>query len=198
LTTHAEERVKQLFGRSIEIKMAVAETLSGQIAKAGQKLADCLLNDGKILVCGNGGSAANAQHFTTSLLNFFEVERPALPVIHIGNDTAYLSSFSNEKYYEQAYARQVQALGKEQDMLLILTTCGNSGSMLNALNAANEQGMDTIILNGRDGGILSSHLGPQDIELRIAAEQTARIREIHLLILHCFCDLIDAALFGQA
>lgn len=192
-----EERVRHLFGVNIETKIAVADALSDSIAKAGQRLVNCLLNDGKILVCGSGGSSANCMHFTSAMLNHFEVERPSLPVINLSTDITTISSFANEHHYGQVFARQIQALGKEQDVLLLLTTSGNSDSMLAALHAANEQGMDTIALSGRDGGVLANHLGPEDIELRVTSDSSARIRELHLFILHCFCDLIDQSLFGQ-
>ena len=192
-----EERVKHLFGVTIEIKMAVAEALAGQIAKAGNRLVNCLLSDGKIFVCGNGGSSANCMHFSSAMLNHFEVERPSLPVINVSADPICLSSFANENHYGQAFARQIQALGQEQDILLLLTTSGNSDSLLHALHAANERGMDAIALSGRDGGVLANHLGPEDIELRVSSDNSARIRELHLFILHCFCDLIDQSLFSQ-
>ncbi|MDI1351651.1 MAG: SIS domain-containing protein [bacterium] len=192
-----EERVRHLFGVNIETKIAVADALSDTIAKAGQRLVNCMLNEGKILICGNGGSSANCMHFASAMLNHFEVERPSLPVFNLGADTTSLSSFANEHHYAQAFARQIQALGHEQDVLLLLTTSGNSDSMLYALHAANERGMDTIALSGRDGGVLANHLGPEDIELRVTSDSAARIRELHLFILHCFCDLIDQSLFGQ-
>lgn len=192
-----EERVRHLFGVNIETKIAVADSLSDCIAKAGQRLVNCLLNDGKIMICGNGGSSANCMHFTSSMLNHFEVERPSLPVLNLSADATTLSSFASENHYGQVFARQIQALGQEEDVLIILTTSGNSDSMLYALHAANERGMDTIALSGRDGGVLANHLGPEDMELRIASDNTARIRELHLFILHCFCDLIDQSLFGQ-
>ncbi|TAL59203.1 MAG: SIS domain-containing protein [Legionella sp.] len=192
-----EERVRHLFGVNLEIKMAIADALSDTIAKAGQRLVNCLLSDGKILICGNGGSAANCMHFASAMLNHFEVERPPLPVINLCGDATSLGSFANENHYGQVFARQIQALGQEKDVLIILTTSGNSDSMLYALHAANEQGMDTIALGGRDGGVLANHLGPEDIELRVVSDSAARIRELHLFILHCFCDLIDQSLFGQ-
>ncbi|MDP3267819.1 MAG: SIS domain-containing protein [Legionella sp.] len=192
-----EERVRHLFGANIETKIAVADALSDTIAKAGQRLVNCLLSDGKILICGNGGSSANCMHFASSMLNHFEVERPPLPVINLCADATSLSSFANENHYGQVFARQIQALGQEQDVLLLLTTSGNSDSVLHALHAANERGMDTIALSGRDGGVLANHLGPEDIELRVISDSAARIRELHLFILHCFCDLIDQSLFGQ-
>jgi len=195
--TQMEDRVRHLFGVSIEAKIAVADTLSGAIAKAGLRLVNCLLNDNRILLCGNGGSAANCLHFTSAMLNHFDVERPPLPVFSLSTDLSVLTAVMNEGHYDQIFARQIQALGQEGDVLLTLSTSGNSDNVLHAVNAANDRGMDTIALNGRDGGVLANHLGPEDIELRVPGDTAARIRETHLFILHCFCDLIDQSLFGQ-
>lgn len=192
-----EDRVRQLFGNSIETKTAAADALASAIAKAGLRLVKCLLNDCKIIVCGNGGSAANGLHFSAAMLNHFEVERPSLPVITLTGDTASLTAIANDGQYDYVFARQIHALGQNGDILLALTTSGNTDSILNAVNAANDRGMDTIALSGRDGGVLANHLGPEDIEVRVVADNAARIREIHLFILHCFCDLIDQSLFGQ-
>lgn len=192
-----EDRVRHLFGINIETNIAVADALSDTIAKAGQRLVNCLLADGKIFICGNGGSSANCMHFSSVMHNHFEVERPSLPVLNLCSDVTALSSFANENHFNQVFMRQIQALGQEQDVLLLLTTSGNSDSILHALHAANEHGMDTIALSGRDGGVLANHLGPEDIELRVVSDSAARIRELHLFILHCFCDLIDQSLFGQ-
>lgn len=131
------------------------------------------------------------------MINHFEVERPALPVISLTTDMVSLTLIANENQYDQAFARQIQALGTEGDVLLTLSISGNADSILQAVNAANDRGMDTIALSGRDGGILANHLGPEDIELRVQSDNAARIREAHLFILHCFCDLIDQSLFGQ-
>lgn len=191
-----EDRVRHLFGVNIEEKIAMADLLSADIARAGQRLVTCLLNDGKIFLCGNGGSAANCLHFSSAMLNHFDVERPPLPVIMLATDMPALTGLASEGGYEHVFARQIQALGGGDDVLLTLSTTGNSTSILNAVNAANEQGMDTIALSGRDGGILANHLGPEDIELRVSGS-SASIRETHLFILHCFCDLIDQSLFGQ-
>lgn len=192
-----EERVRHLFGLHMETQVAAADALPEAIGKAGQRLVNCLLNDGKVLIGGNGSSSANCMHFTQAMLNHFEVERPPLPVFNLCADTVSLSAFANENHYGQAFARQIQALGQEQDVLILLTTTGNSDSVLFALHAANERGMDCIVLSGRDGGVLANHLGPEDIEIRVAADNSSRIRELHLFILHCFCDLIDQSLFGQ-
>ncbi len=195
--TQMEERVKHLFGVSIEAKIAAADVLSMAIANAGVRLANCLLSDNKILLCGNGGSAANCLHFSTAMLNHFDVERPPLPAIVLSTDASILTSLPNEGHYDQVFARQIQALGQEGDVLLALSTSGNSDNILQAVNAANDRGMDTIALSGRDGGVLANHLGPEDFELRVQGDTAARIRETHLFILHCFCDLIDQSLFGQ-
>jgi D-sedoheptulose 7-phosphate isomerase len=195
--THMEDRVKHLFGVSIEANIAAADTLAADIAKAGLRLVNCLLNDGTIFLCGNGGSAANCLHFSAAMLNHFEVERPPLPVIVLAADMAALTAVSNDGRYDQVFARQIQALGQQGDVLLALSTSGNSDSVLQAVNAANDRGMDTIALSGRDGGVLANHLGPEDVELRVLGDNAARIRETHLFILHCFCDLIDQSLFGQ-
>lgn len=195
--TQMDERVRHLFTVNIEAKIALVDVVSTIIAKAGLRLVNCLLNNGKIFLCGNGGSAANCLHFSAAMLNRFEVERPPLPVITLTTDMSVLTSVANDSHYEQIFARQIQALGQENDVLIVLTTTGNSNSVLQAVNAANDRGMDTIALNGRDGGLLANHLGPEDIELRVPGDTAAHIREMHLFILHCFCDLIDQSLFGQ-
>ena len=192
-----EERVRHLFGLSIETKIAVVDTIAASVASAGQRLADCLLNDGKILICGHGGSAANSFHFSSALLNQFEVERPSLPVIALNADVAALTGVVDEGHADHLFARQINALGQEGDVLIALTTSGNSTGILRAIDAANDRGMYTVTLNGRDGGVLANHLGPDDIEIRVPGDTAARIREIHLFILHSFCDLIDQLLFGQ-
>jgi D-sedoheptulose 7-phosphate isomerase len=192
-----EERIKHLFGISIEEKIAAADTLSPVIAKAAERLVNCLLNDGKILLCGNGGAAANCLHFTVAMINHFDVERPPLPVIALSTDISVLTAISNEGYHGQIFARQIQALGQEGDVLIVISTTGNPDNLLQAVNAANDKGIDTIALSGRDGGLLANHLGPEDIEIRVQGDTTARISEKHLFILHCFCDLIDQSLFGQ-
>ncbi|OGV48206.1 MAG: phosphoheptose isomerase [Legionellales bacterium RIFCSPHIGHO2_12_FULL_42_9] len=192
-----EERIRHLFGSSIETKISAADLLSGVIAKAAQRLVQSLLNDKKILICGNGASAANCLHFSSALINHFEVERPPLPVIALNTDNAILTAIADENGYADLFAKQIQAIGQEGDVLLVITTSGNTDSILRAVDAANDRGMDTVALSGRDGGILANHLGPEDIEIRIPIDNDARIREMHLFVLHCFCDLIDQSLFGQ-
>jgi D-sedoheptulose 7-phosphate isomerase len=192
-----EERVRQLFGSSIETKVTAADVVSGAIARAAQRLVHCLLQDKKILICGNGSSTANCLHFTSALINHFEVERPPLPVIALNTDNAILTAIADENCYAELFAKQIQAVGQEGDVLLVLTTSGNTDSILRAVDSANDKGMDTVALSGRDGGVLANHLGPEDIEVRIPIDNDARIHEMHLFVLHCFCDLIDQSLFGQ-
>ena len=192
-----EDRIRQLFGSSIETKISAADQLSGVIAKGAQRLVNCLLADKKILLCGNGASAANCLHFSSALMNHFDVERPPLPVISLNTDNAIITAIADENAYADLFAKQIQAVGQEGDVLLVITTAGNTGSILRAVDSANDRGMDTVALNGRDGGVLANHLGPEDIEIRIPIDNDARIREMHLFVLHCFCDLIDQSLFGQ-
>ncbi|WP_367608041.1 SIS domain-containing protein [Legionella sp. W05-934-2] len=195
--TPAEERIRHQFGISIENTIAAADLLSEKIVQAASRLTSCLVQDGKIFICGSGGSAANACHFSSALLNHYSVERPSLPVVNLSVDSASISSIANESHYDQVFSRQVQALGHQHDLLIVLTTTGNSDSILNAVNSAKDRGMDTIALSGRDGGILANHLGPEDIELRAPGKHAAQIREIHLFILHGLADLIEQMLFNQ-
>jgi len=190
-----EDRVRHHLGLSIEAQIAVVDTLSADIARAGERLVNCLLNDGKILICGHGGSAANSLHFSSALLTQYEAERPALPVISLSTDMALLTAISNEGHAEQCFARQIRALGHARDLLIVLTASGNSSGILEAVKAANDREMEIIALSGKEGGLLSSHLGPDDMEIRVPGERLSGIREIHLVILHCFCDLIDQLLF---
>lgn len=192
-----EERVRHLFGLAIEAKIAMADSLSADIAKACERLVQCLLNDAKILLCGNGGSAANCFHLSSLLLNHADIERPPLPVISLCADNAIMTGLVKDGQAEQVFARQIQAIGQEGDVLVVMSINGNSGNLLHALQAAHERGMDVIALNGREGGLLTNHLGPEDIELRVQADNGARVHEMHLFIINCFVDLIEQSLFGQ-
>lgn len=178
-------------------RISSVDILAPDIAKATQRLVDCLLNDGKIFICGNGGSAANTIHFSNALLNYYDVERPSLPVVNLTTDCGFITAMLNEGDLYHIFARQIQALSNKNDVLIILSTTGNSNSLLEAVNAAHDNDMDIISLNGKDGGLIANHLGPEDIEIRINSESSAKIRELHLFILHCFCNLIDRALFGH-
>jgi D-sedoheptulose 7-phosphate isomerase len=191
-----EERVRHLFGVSIETQMGLADKLSSSIASAGNRLVNCLLTDSKILLCGHGGSAANCLHFSNALINRFEVDRPPLPVIALSTDISIISDLAHEGHQGLLFARQIQALGQQGDILMTLSTSGNTNSILQAIDAAHDRGIDVIALTGDDGGQLVNHLGPEDLELRVAGVPAALTREMHLFILYCLCDLIDLSLFG--
>ncbi len=192
----AVDRVREHFAESIATKQTAAEQLVECIAAAGRMMSDALVNDGKILSCGNGGSAADAQHFSSELLNRFEMERPGLPGIALTTDSSTLTSISNDYAYEEIFSKQVRALGKSGDVLLGISTSGNSGNVIRAIAAAHERGMRVVALSGRDGGLMADALIEGDIEIRVPATRTARIQEVHLLVIHCLCDLIDSTLLG--
>lgn len=192
----AEIRVKGHFAESIAVKQASIEPLSAPIARGGQIIAEALLNDGKILSCGNGGSAGDAQHFSAELLNRFEMERPGLPAMALTTDSSTVTSIANDYSFEDIFAKQVRALGRENDVLLAISTSGNSENVCRAISAAHERGMKVVALTGRDGGRMADLLGETDIEIRVPATRTARIQEVHLVVIHCLCDLIDTTLLG--
>ena len=191
-----DERVRRHFHESIATKQAAIE-LAPVIAAAAATMTRCLLEDGKLLSCGNGGSAADAQHFSSELLNRFELERPGLPALALTTDSSTLTSISNDYAFVEVFAKQVRALGQPTDVLLAISTSGNSENVVRAIRAAHERGLRVVALTGRDGGMIAGSLGAGDIEIRVPAERTCRIQEVHLLIIHCLCDLIDAELLGQ-
>jgi D-sedoheptulose 7-phosphate isomerase len=190
-------RVREHFAESIATKQTAADALAESIAAAGQLMADALLSDGKILSCGNGGSAADAQHFSSELLNRFEMERPGLPAVALTTDASTVTSISNDYSYEEIFSKQVRALGKAQDVLLGISTSGNSENVIRAIDAAHERGMKVVALSGRDGGRMAEMFEEGDVEIRVPATRTARIQEVHLLAIHCLCDLIDTTLLGS-
>lgn len=191
------ERIVSQFTANAEATQDTLMRLGDLIEAAAVRLANCLLNDGKILCCGNGGSAAEAQHFSSELLNRYERDRPGLPAIALTTDTSALTSIANDYRFDEVFAKQIRALGHPHDMLVIYTTSGNSANILSAATAAHDRDMSIIALSGRDGGPLAPLLRETDLEIRVPAESTARIQEVHLLITHCFCDLIDHQLFGE-
>lgn len=193
----AESRVKAHFAESIEVKEAAASALPEAIAEAGLLMGRALQNEGKVLSCGNGGSAGDAQHFSSELLNRFERERPGLPGIALTTDSSTLTSIANDYAYEDIFAKQVRALGREGDVLLAISTSGNSVNVNRAIEAAHERNMQVVALSGKDGGPMAGMLAAGDIEIRVPAERTARIQEVHLVAIHCLCDLIDEYLFGS-
>ncbi len=192
-----QERIREQFAASLQTTQEAQANLAELIEIAALKMAQSLINDGKILVCGNGGSAAQAQHFSSELLNRYERERPGLPAIALTCDTSALTSIANDYHYEEVFAKQIRALGHSNDALLVYTTSGNSASILSAVTAAHDRDMTIIALTGRDGGALAPLLNDSDIEIRIPSPSTARVQETHLIITHCLCDLIDNQLFGE-
>ena len=189
-------RVTQLFTDSIATKQAALKILVPSIVTGGQLMAVALKQGHKIMSCGNGGSAADAQHFSAELLNRFERERAPLAGIALTTDTSTLTSIANDYHYDEVFAKQLRALGQPGDVLLAISTSGNSPNVVRAMQVAREKNVHIVALTGRDGGKMASLLQAPDVEIRVPAKVTARIQEVHLLVLHCLCDLIDEQLFG--
>ena len=191
-------RVREHFAESIATKQNAVDVISDSIAAAGNLMSQALLDDGKILSCGNGGSAGDSQHFSSELLNRFEMERPGLPAMALTTDSSTLTSISNDYAYEEIFSKQIRALGKPQDVLLAISTSGNSENVCRAISAAHERGMKVVALTGRDGGKMAAMYRDDDVEIRVPATRTARIQEVHLVIIHALCDLIDTTLLGDS
>ena len=192
----ASERIAQQFHASIQTKQTALDQLPSFIERAGRVMVDCLQREGRILSCGNGGSAGDAQHFSSELLNRFEMERPGLPAIALTTDSSTLTSIANDYAFNAVFARQIRALALPGDVVLAISTSGGSDNIIRAIEAAHDRGARVVALSGRDGGPMALKLGPGDVEIRVPAEVTARIQEVHLLVIHCLCDLIDHQLFG--
>lgn len=190
------KRIKRHFTDSAETKLAAKEVLAEPLAQAGQLMADCLNDNGKILACGNGGSAGDAQHFSAELLNRFEMERPPLAAIALTTDSSTLTSIANDYHYDEVFSKQVTGLGRDGDVLLAISTSGNSPNVLRAIKAAHERNMKVVALTGKQGGEMAGLLSDGDIHLCVPANSTARIQEVHLVCLHCMCDLIDCLILG--
>lgn len=190
------DRIGQHFQDSIAVKQQSLEVLIEPIHRAGETMVNSLLNNGKILTCGNGGSAGDAQHFSAELLNRFEKERPGLPAMALTTDSSTLTAIANDYSYEEIFSKQVSALGQPGDVLLAISTSGNSANVAAAMRAAQEREMPLVVLSGNDGGTMAGLLRDQDIEIRVPSNRTARIQEVHLVVIHCLCDFIDTQLFG--
>jgi D-sedoheptulose 7-phosphate isomerase len=190
------QRINQHFAESAKAKAEAVKVLAEPLARAAERMVQCLMNEGKILACGNGGSAADAQHFAAELLNRFEMERPGLAAIALTTDSSTLTSIANDYDYDQVFSKQVRALGQPNDLLLAISTSGNSRNVVEALQAAHDRQMGVIALTGRNGGVMGELLAAGDIHLCVPHASTARIQEVHILCLHCLCDAIDCMLLG--
>lgn len=189
-------RISENFSESAHLKLQCMDMLAPPIARAAECMANSLKQDGKILACGNGGSAADSQHFSAELLNRFEKERPGLAAMALTTDSSTLTSIANDYHFDQVFSKQVRALGQKNDVLLAITTSGNSRNVLAAVEAAHENGLNVVALTGRGGGKMAELLGAGDIHICVPAQSTARIQEVHSLALHCLCDAIDCLFLG--
>ena len=193
----AIQRVRDNFLESIRVKTEAVDLLAQPIARSAKMMADCLLDEHKILSCGNGGSAADAQHFSAEMLNRFEMERPGLPAIALTTDSSALTSIANDYQFAEIYSKQIRALGQPGDILLAISTSGDSHNIVHAVDAAHDRDMSIIALTGREGGQVADLMRDTDIELRVPSWSTARIQEVHIMIIHSLCDLVDRQLLGQ-
>ena len=191
-------RISRHFEDSAQLKLACVERMAGPIAQAVEVAVAALAADRKIMACGNGGSAADAQHLAAELVGRFERERPELAAIALTTDSSILTAVANDYGYDEVFARQVRALGQTGDVLIAISTSGDSPNVLAAARAAQLRSMPVIALTGKGGGKLGVLMGPSDVHLCVPHERTMRIQEVHLLIVHCLCDGIDAALLGDA
>ncbi len=191
-----QQRIIDHFHQSLDLKAHVIESLGPHIAHAGEQLFHCLVSEHKVLCCGNGGSAALAQHFCALLLNHYQHERPGLPAMALGTDSATLSAIADDSNFSDVYSKQIRALGQPGDILLTLSPDGRSASLIQAIQAAHDRGMTVIALSGGDGGDIGSLLSSDEIDIRIPSTSTALVHEIHLTVIHALCDLIEHQLFG--
>ena len=190
-------RISRQFNDSAQTKLAAMEALSAPIAEAVEAMVASLLAGGKIMACGNGGSAADSQHFAAELLNRFEKERPPLAAVALTTDTSTLTSIANDYSYDQVFAKQVLALGQPSDVLLAISTSGNSPNVAEAVRAAHEREVRVVALTGKGGGAIGPLLNDTDVHICVPSDRTSRIQEVHLLTLHCLCDGIDCMLLGE-
>ena len=192
-----EQRIKNHFQESVATKQRMEGALTPRIAVAAQAMVDCLKAGGKILSCGNGGSAGDAQHFAAELVGRFERERAELAAIAFTTDSSILTAIANDYSFDEIFSKQVRALGKPGDVLYAISTSGNSKNVIAAIRAAQEKGLRIVAMTGRNGGHIAGILKSDDVLLNVESPVTARIQEVHLLILHCLCDAIDNLLFGE-
>jgi len=193
LTAH----LRSHFEEGIELRRRMAETLPALIAKAGEALAGALRDGHKALACGNGGSAADAQHFAAELVGRFERERPGMPAVALTTDSSALTAIANDYDFDRVFSKQVEALGAKGDVLLAISTSGNSRNVIEAMKAAQARELVVIALTGRDGGAMAKMLRPRDFHLNVAHPRTMRVQEVHLLAIHCLCEVVDNLIYGE-
>ncbi len=194
--TDALARVIGMFEESLRVKTLATAQLPPFIVRAAEIMVESLLSEHKILVCGNGGSAADAQHFSAEMMNRFEVERPGLPAIALTTDTSTLTSIANDYQFVEIFSKQVRALGKPGDILLAISTSGDSHNVIHAMAAAHDRDLRIVALTGRAGGKMAGMIRDTDVEIRVPSTSTARVQEVHIMILHALCDLIDHRLLA--
>ena len=198
MATTSIEKIQSHFEESLETKRAAMASNIADIAEAGELMVETLRNGGKILSCGNGGSAGDAQHFSAELLNRFEMERPGMPAIALTTDSSTITAIANDYAYQDIFAKQVLALGSAADLLLAISTSGNSPNVVRAVDSAHELHMKVVALTGCDGGAMQGALEATDVEICVPAKRTARIQEVHILVIHALCEFIESALFGNS
>ena len=189
--------LRQHFEEGVELRRRMAETLPAEIARAGEALAKALKSGHKALACGNGGSAADSQHFAAEIVGRFERERPGMPAIALTVDTSALTAIANDYDFDRVFSKQVEALGNAGDVLLGISTSGNSKNVIEAIKAAHAKGLTVIALTGRDGGAMGKMLRPTDFHLNVAHPRTMRVQEVHLLVVHCLCEVVDNVIYGE-
>jgi len=197
IEVNLEKNIENLFNDSINTKKNSITVLTPKIATATKIMADAISSKNKILSCGNGGSAADAQHFSAELICRFEIERPELPALALTTDTSAITAISNDYSFDKIFSKQILGLGLKNDVLLAISTSGNSKNIIEAINAAHQKEMNVVALTGKDGGKIASLLKAADVEIRVPSDSTARIQEVHLLAIHCFCHQIDQLLFSK-
>ncbi|MGL1957799.1 MAG: phosphoheptose isomerase [Colwellia sp.] len=192
------EQIKGNFTESIQIQIEASEVLAASIEHAGMIMVQSLLSGQKILSCGNGGSAGHAQHFSSQLINKYETERPSLPAISLSTDNVAITSIANDYQYDEIFSKQVRALGNNGDVLLAISTSGSARNVVKAIESAVSRDMPIIALTGGDSDDIAGLLGENDVEIRVPSTRASRIQEVHLIVIHCLCEIIDTTLFPQS
>lgn len=193
---YLKNKIKTSIKSNIFLKEKIEKTLKNKIIKASIKIIKCLKNKNKIMICGNGGSACDSMHFSSELINKFKNERPALPAISLNSDIAVITSISNDLFYEEIFSRQIEALGNENDILILISTSGNSKNLISAIKKAKEKNIKIIAMTGNKGGLIKKQITNDDINICIPSNNTARIQESHIFIIHCMCEIIDKIIFN--